>query len=75
MPGKVVLSRYYRTPTGGRVSIYSSHVPPGSELVIDGFTIEHPDGTVGLGRGAFTTKAEAQAWVDANPRFPGMNQG
>jgi hypothetical protein len=40
-----------------------------------GFTIRHPDGTTGLGRAPFATRDEAQAWVDAHPHFPGMNQG
>lgn len=75
MPGTVIPHKYYRTPCGGRVSAFSSYVPPGSTLIENGFTISHPDGTTGLGRGPFTTEAEAQAWVDAHPRFPGMSQG
>ena len=44
------------------------------ELVTAGWTVQHPDGTVGVGRFAFQTKEEAQAWVEANPNFPGMSQ-
>ncbi|USN15625.1 hypothetical protein KIKIMORA_05070 [Brevundimonas phage vB_BpoS-Kikimora] len=39
-----------------------------------GWTVEHPDGTTGLCRMPFTTEAEAQAWCDQNPAFPGLRQ-
>lgn len=75
MPGTVIPNRFYHHPvTGQRVGLHTSHVPAGCELVTEGFTIRHPDGTTGLGRGAFDTAEEAQAWVDAHPRFPGMSQ-
>ena len=71
---KVIPYRFYQTPEGARVSIYSSFVPAGATLITQGFTVEHPDGTTGLGRKAFDTESEAQAWCDANPRFRGMSQ-
>jgi hypothetical protein len=43
-------------------------------LEVVGWTIKHPDGTVGLGREPFATKEAAQAWADANPNFKGMQQ-
>ncbi|UTC28516.1 hypothetical protein GURKE_05140 [Brevundimonas phage vB_BpoS-Gurke] len=39
-----------------------------------GWTVEHPDGTTGLARPPLATEAEAQAWCDANPNFPGMSR-
>jgi hypothetical protein len=56
-------------------SIHSSFIPAGAVLVDKGWTVEHPDGTSGLGRAPFATQAEAQAWCDAHPNFPGMSQG
>ena len=41
----------------------------------DGWSIEHPDGTIGIGRAPFPTAAEAQAWIDAHPTFQGMGAG
>jgi hypothetical protein len=43
-------------------------------LEVTGWTIQHPDGTIGLGRQPFASKEEAQAWVDKNPNFRGMQQ-
>lgn len=34
---------------------------------------QRPDGTTGCGRVPFKTADEAQAHIDRNPRFPGMN--
>lgn len=66
--------------TGRTASVYGS-VPWVSEadrsawtLEVVGYTIKHPDGTVGIGRPPFATREEAQAWVDKNPNFPGMQQ-
>lgn len=70
----VIPHRFYRVPQGYSVGLYTSYVPPGSVLVSEGFTVQHPDGTTGLGRKPFATEAEAQAWCDANPRFRGMSQ-
>ena len=39
-----------------------------------GFTILWPDGTSGIGRTPFVTREAAQAYVDAHPTFPGMQQ-
>lgn len=75
MPGKVVPYKVYVAPNGKQFSLYSSYIPEGSVLVEKGYTINHPDGTNGLGRAPFETEAEAQAWVDAHPNFPGMSQG
>lgn len=81
MPGEVIPSRVYVHTSGRRASPYGS-APWLSDagkaewtLVDEGFTVRHPDGTIGLGRKPFTTAEEAQAWVDAHPRFPGMSQG
>lgn len=38
-----------------------------------GYTVQHPDGTVGIGRRPFQTKEEAQAWCNAHPNFRGMS--
>jgi hypothetical protein len=43
-------------------------------LEVTGYTIQHPDGTIGLGRPPFASKEEAQGWVDKHPNFPGMQQ-
>lgn len=74
---RVVPHSYYRTPAGHTVSIFSSWRPEGSTIERRGFTIEWPDGTRGvlpMGRKIFENEAEAQACIDANPRFPGFNQ-
>jgi hypothetical protein len=75
MPGQVIESKCWKAPDGRTYSIYTSYKPEGCELVTRGWTIRHPDGTDGLGRPPFGTREEAQAWVDAHPNFPGMNQG
>lgn len=79
--GEVIESKLYVHTSGRRASPYGS-APWLSEaekaewtLVTQGWTVQHPDGTIGLTRAPFATKAEAQAWVDAHPHFPGMNQG
>jgi hypothetical protein len=74
MPAQVIESKVWKAPDGRTFSLYSGYVPPGSELVARGWTIQHPDGTVGIGRPPFATPSEAQAWIDAHPHFPGMSQ-
>jgi hypothetical protein len=73
--GEVIEARQWRHPSGRTASVYGS-LPQGEgwEIVTTGWTIQHPDGTIGLGRPPFASKAEAQAWVDAHPNFPGMQQ-
>lgn len=79
--GEVIPHRNWRNTRTGRTASMYGAAPYGEhdkhewELVTTGWTIKHPDGTVGLGRSAFSTEEEAQAWVDRNPNFPGMSQG
>jgi hypothetical protein len=68
--------------TSGRTASVCGACPWTSEaeraawaLVVVGWTIQHADGTRGIGRVPFKTREEAQAWIDAHPRFPGMSQG
>lgn len=78
MPGKVIESRHYLHTSGRTASIYGALPWRGDvekaewTMVTNGFTIAHPDGTVGIGRKPFETAAAAQAWIDANPNFSGM---
>lgn len=72
--GEVIPSRRYRHPDGRTASIYGAAPGPGFEIETVGWTIKHPDGTIGIGRAPFTTREEAQAWVDKNPTFRGMQQ-
>lgn len=65
--------RFYQDEKGNRISLFTSHVPPGFVLVEKGWTIKNPDGTYGNGRCAFATQAEAQAWIDARPFWRGMS--
>lgn len=81
MPGTVIPARAYVHTDGRRASIYGA-VPWTSDagkadwsIIETGFSIQHPDGTIGLGRVPFKTREDAQAWVDTHPNFPGMNQG
>lgn len=68
--------RFYRDPKSGRAfGLASSWKPEGCELVTEGWTVKHIDGTTGLGRPPFATKAEAEAWCEANPGFKGMSRG
>jgi hypothetical protein len=73
MTAKVIPYRYYRAPNGQSYSLFTSWKPEGCELVEAGFTIAWPDGTTGTGRKPFDTEAEAQAYIDRNPRFQGMH--
>jgi len=66
--------RFYRAPNGSTYSFFSTYRPEGSELVTEGWTVSHIDGTTGTGKKPFATEAEAQAWCDANPNFPGMGR-
>jgi hypothetical protein len=43
-----------------------------TDPAIVGWTIQHDDGTRGIGRVPFRTEAEALAWMAAHPRFSGM---
>ncbi|USN15903.1 hypothetical protein PAPPERLAPAPP_01610 [Brevundimonas phage vB_BpoS-Papperlapapp] len=80
--GEVIPHRVWRNTRTERTAGVFGAVPWVSdaekhewELVTVGWTVRHPDGTTGVGRFAFQTKDEAQAWVDKNPNFPGMSQG
>jgi len=76
--GKVIPARVWRHKSGmfGDVSVYgAAPFGEGWEIVQKGWTIEHPDGTVGIGRAPFSSEEEAAAWIAKHPNFPGMNQG
>ena len=66
---------FYRDSSGRTYSCFSAYIPADAEKVDGGWTVQHPDGTSGLGRVPFASRDEAQAWCDANPNFPGMSQG
>ena len=80
--GEVIPSkRWKHKQTGATASLYGA-VPwtgaPGDRkedwhLEEVGWTISWPDGTIGIGRPPFKSKAEAEKWVEEHPRFPGMN--
>lgn len=71
---KPIPHRFYRDPVTGRTfGLATSWKPETAELVTEGWTVEHQDGTTGIGRKPFATEAEAQAWCDANPNFAGMS--
>lgn len=78
MPAQVIPARTLVHKATGKVISPFSVLPFGTrddwEMVEKGFTIAWPDGTTGCGRPPFETAAEAQAMIDRNPRFPGMNQ-
>lgn len=85
--GEVIEARRWRhtgnaanPATGRTASVYGS-VPWVSEndrsawtLEVVGWTVKHPDGTTGIGKPPWTDKADALAWVEAHPNFPGMRQ-
>jgi hypothetical protein len=78
--GKVIEARVWKHSSGRTASVHGA-VPWTTEaeklewsMQTVGYTIQHPDGTVGLGRKPFATKTEAEAWVTAHPRFRGMSQ-
>lgn len=79
--GKVIEAKVWKHTSGRTASIqgacpWHTHAEAAEwHMVVVGFTTQHPDGTTGIGRQPFTTEAEAQAWVDAHPKFPGMAQG
>jgi hypothetical protein len=62
---KVIESKHYvNTLTGQTASIFgSSPAGLGWELKTRGWTIEHKDGTVGIGRAPFKTLKAAQDYV------------
>lgn len=79
---KVIPSRRWRNRvTGATASIYGAapYVSDADkadwEVETAGFTIQWDDGTVGNGRPPYATEAEAQAVIDRNPHFRGMDQG
>ena len=67
--------------TGATASLYGAVPWSGAkgdeksdwEKVEVGWTIRHPDGTIGIGQKPFHTKEEAEKWVEAHPKFTGMN--
>ncbi len=66
---------YFYYQYGNRTySVYSAYIPDGAEMVRDGWTVKHIDGTSGLARGKFESEEQAQAWCDANPKFAGMSR-
>lgn len=80
MAGKVVEAMVWKHASGRTASVGGA-VPWTCRADADqwkmeqvGFTIMHPDGTTGIGRVPFKTRAEAQAWVDTHPNFRGMSQ-
>ena len=85
--GEVIESRRWRHtgnalyPASGRTASPYGAAPWLSEnersawtLEVVGYTIKHPDGTIGIGKPPFPTREAAQAWIDANPHFRGMQQ-
>lgn len=71
---KPIPYRFYQDLQGRTYSPFSSFIPPGAEEVVKGWTVQHQDGTTGIGRAPFETEADAQAWCDANPNFSGMGR-
>ena len=71
---KPIPYRFYRGLDGTTYGLATSWKPANAELVTEGWTVEHQDGTTGLGRKPFATEAEAQDWCDANPNFIGMSR-
>ena len=67
-------NRFYRSPSTGRTfGLCTSWRPDDCVIETKGWTVEHPDGTTGLGHPPFATREDAQAWCDAHPRFSGMS--
>lgn len=58
---------------GGAVPYHSAAECTEWEMIQVGWTIQHADGTRGIGRVPFTTQEDAQAWINAHPRFRGMS--
>lgn len=81
MAGKVIPARrWVHIPSGKSASVYGA-VPWRSEvekadwrIEVFGFTVQHADGTVGMGREPFTSEKLAQDWVNSHPNFSGMSQ-
>ncbi len=71
---KVIECKVYVGPSGRTFSPFSSYIEPGAVLQSRGYTIEWPDGTIGLGRPPFATREEAQVVADRMANFRGMNQ-
>jgi hypothetical protein len=80
--GEVIPSvQWKHKATGATASLFGA-VPwsgsPGDtkedwEKVTVGWTIRHPDGTIGIGKPPFHSKGEAEKWVEEHPTFKGMN--
>jgi hypothetical protein len=69
--------RWVNSVTGQTASIYGA-APYGGDrdrvnwsIKDSGFTIRHPNGTVGCGRLPFDTREEAESWIDRNAGFAG----
>ena len=82
--GKVIPAKKWKhKSTGATASLYGAVPWSGSkgdeksdwEMVEEGWTIQHPDGTIGIGKPPFKSKGEAEKWIEAHPKFPGMNAG
>jgi hypothetical protein len=58
----------------GAVPYVRDAAAEGWRIVESGWSVQHEDGTRGLGRAPFETEGEARAWCDANPRFRGMSR-
>jgi hypothetical protein len=76
---RVVPNRFWKNKVTGRVaSCYGANPSGGGwELTYENYTIQWPDGTVGvipMGRGPFKTEQEAADCIAANPNFPGFQQ-
>lgn len=80
MVSKVIPARVWRHVYGRTASIrgaapwhnHKDRCDWTTEVI--GWTVQHSDGTTGLGRPPFATREEAQAWCDAHPSFRGMSQ-
>jgi hypothetical protein len=78
MTGKAIEAKRWRHISGRTASVYgacpwtSEADEPNWRIESAGWTVQHPDGTTGIGRVPFATKEEADAWIAAHPRFPGM---
>jgi hypothetical protein len=80
MAGKVIEAKaWVHIPSGRKASLYGA-CPWRTEaekanwrIEVFGFTVQHPDGTIGIGLVPFPDRKQAQDWVDAHPNFRGMN--
>jgi len=78
---RVIEAKVWKRDDGRTASVYGAcpWTSPGEKprwsMVYVGYTVLHPDGTTGTGREPWGSREAAQAWCDANPKFPGMSQG